>query len=240
VPECVSTINVDAHGASGGDSVVSRPGGLGGRVQATLTVVPLSSLSVRVGGAGVLCTVSNTGGFNGGGAANCTGYPIPPSTPTDWSGTGGGATDLRVTPFAVNNRILVAGGGGGGGYWCGMAPDRGGAGGGLTGQQVPDSCILTQSGGGGSQVAGGAAGANQPTYGAASPGFLGGGGSGLCTGGMSQSGEGGGGGGGYYGGGGGCWAGGGGGSSYVTPTGSSSIVHTQGVRVGPGLLIISW
>jgi hypothetical protein len=52
--------------------------------------------------------------------------------------------------------------------------------------------------------------------------------------------EGGGGGGGYYGGGGGLYGGGGGGSSFVTPTGSSAITHTQGVRSGHGMLTITW
>jgi hypothetical protein len=48
VPECVTTINVDAYGAQGGNGTYYQ-GGLGGRVQATLTVVPSTAHSNRVG-----------------------------------------------------------------------------------------------------------------------------------------------------------------------------------------------
>ena len=232
VPECVTSIRVDAYGAQGGNGTFYL-GGLGGRVQATLTVVPNTSLSVVVGGAGVGPTLGGTPGFNGGGQGN--------TNPASDSSAGGGASDIRVTPFGIGNRILVAGAGGGAGFNCGTTtgmPDHGGAGGGLTGQQYPSLCTPMGAGGGGTQTAGGVggvSGANQ-----AGSGGLGFGGMGQPTNGSTVNTEGGGGGGGYYGGGGGLYGGGGGGSSFVTASGSSAITHTQGVRAGNGMVTISW
>jgi hypothetical protein len=231
VPECVTTITADAYGAQGGNGTYYT-GGWGGRVQATLTVVANSSLSIRVGGMGNLCPSGLGPGFNGGGPGNCN--------PASDSASGGGATDVRVSPFNTGNRIIVAGAGGGAGFNCGASsnqPDHGGAGGGLTGQKYPSLCTPAGAGGGGSQVAGGAGGMSG-TF-SAGAGGLGFGGSGVPIGTTTPT-EGGGGGGGYYGGGGGIYGGGGGGSSYVTPSGSSAITHWQGVRAGHGHLIISW
>jgi hypothetical protein len=231
VPECVTTITADAYGAQGGNGTYYT-GGLGGRVQATVIVVPNTSLSIRVGGAGGgPCPGGGLPGFNGGGAGNC-------NAASD-SGNGGGATDVRVTPFGIGNRIIVAGAGGGAGFNCGVStgqPDHGGAGGGLTGQRYPSLCTPMGTGGGGSQVAGGVGGVSGANTAAA--GSLGQGGAGQVA--ATSVTEGGGGGGGYYGGGGGVYGGGGGGSSFVTPTGSSAITHWQGVRSGHGQLIISW
>ena len=230
VPECVTAITVDAHGAQGGNGTYYT-GGLGGRVQATLTVVPSTSLSIRVGGmGGGPCPAGGMPGFNGGGQGSC-------HANSD-SAAGGGATDLRMTPFALGNRIVVAGAGGGAGFNCGADPDHGGAGGGLTGQKYPSTCTPAGSGGGGSQVAGGVGGTSGANV--AYAGTLGTGGAGQPTNGVTTLSEGGGGGGGYYGGGGGLYGGGGGGSSYVTASGSSAITHWQGVRSGHGQLIISW
>jgi len=232
VPECVTAIVVDAYGAQGGNGTYYQ-GGLGGRVQATLAVVPSSSLSIRVGGmGGGPCPGGGLPGFNGGGAGNC-------NAASD-SGNGGGATDVRVTPFALGNRVVVAGGGGGAGFNCGTSsnqPDHGGAGGGLTGQKYPSLCTPMGAGGGGTQVSGGAGGVSG-SY-TAGAGSLGQGGIGQPSGSSSVT-EGGGGGGGYYGGGGGLYGGGGGGSSFVTASGSSAITHWQGVRSGNGVLVISW
>jgi hypothetical protein len=229
VPECVTVITADAYGAQGGNGTFYN-GGLGGRVQATLTVVPNTSLSIRIGGAGGgPCPGGGLPGFNGGGAGNC-------NAASD-SGNGGGATDIRVSPFGIGNRIIVAGAGGGAGFNCGATqPDHGGAGGGLTGQRYPSLCTPMGTGGGGSQVAGGVAGVSGANTAVA--GSLGQGGAGQVT--ATSVTEGGGGGGGYYGGGGGVYGGGGGGSSFVTPTGSSAITHWQGVRAGHGQLIINW
>jgi hypothetical protein len=233
VPECVAAITVDAYGAQGGNGTYYN-GGLGGRVQATISVVPSTSLSIRVGGAGGgPCPAGGLPGFNGGGQGSC-------NAGSD-SGAGGGATDIRVSPFNVGNRIVVAGAGGGAGFNCATStnqPDHGGAGGGLTGEKYPSVCTPAGAGGGGSQVAGGVGGTAGTNV--AGAGGLGTGGLGQPTSGVTSISEGGGGGGGYYGGGGGLYGGGGGGSSYVTPTGSSAITHWQGVRSGHGQLIISW
>ncbi|MBK9453156.1 MAG: CUB domain-containing protein [Bacteroidetes bacterium] len=217
VPSGVTSITVDAYGAAGYGAL-----GYGGRVQSTHPVVPGEVLQIYVGGAGT----ETTGGFNGGGNAGANiGY-----------GSGGGATDIRQGGAGLANRIMVAGGGGGTGSNCGTNTAEGGHGGGLIGMS---GCVFSCSdcqytGAGGTQVAGGTAG---PT------------GHGSCTGNQNGSlGQGGsntvagygtGGGGGYYGGGSGCFEGAGGGSSYTSPS-ASGVTHTQGVRIGNGVITLSW
>ncbi|MEI6761113.1 MAG: glycine-rich protein [Betaproteobacteria bacterium] len=218
VPGGVTSISVDASGAQGFGS--STPGALGGRVQAVLPVTPGQTLNIYVGGAGTAC---NAGGYNGGANATCT---------YTQSGTGGGATDIRIGGTALSNRVIVAGGGGGAGYNCGIG-DFGGAGGGLTGGTGMQCYTTTPGGGNGGTPSAGGAGGVYAGWTSGTNGALGNGGAGATgTGG-------GGGGGGYYGGGGGSWGGGGGGSSYTDPS-ASSVVHTQGVRAGNGQLSISY
>jgi hypothetical protein len=225
VPMCVTSITVDARGASGGDGwnvdgggSVRGFGGSGGRVQARLTVTGGETLLVYVGGAGMNATPlgPGLGGFNGGGdgADSMFGYS---------GGGGGGATDLR-RGSGLAGRILVAGGGGSGSGWCTSGMGNGGAGGGLTGASGM-MCVSIPPGTGGTQSAGGSAG-----------GVLGVGGSTGLVGGQAGAA----GGGGYYGGGASDGSGGSGGSSYVTPTGSSAITHTQGVQDGDGTITLSW
>lgn len=60
------------------------------------------------------------GGYNGGGASSST---------RNFTGSGGGASDVRVAPYALANRLVVAGGGGGAGYNCASNMEMGGAGG---------------------------------------------------------------------------------------------------------------
>ena len=70
VPSGVSSISVDMHGAAGGSGGPSTigVGGLGGRVQANLTVSAGDSLGLYVGGVGPSNVLSVlTGGWNGGG-----------------------------------------------------------------------------------------------------------------------------------------------------------------------------
>jgi hypothetical protein len=239
VPECVTAIAVDAYGAQGGSSNSSAGlgmGGLGAQVHARLATTPGSTLQFRVGGAGSLCSVSNAGGWNGGGVANCAG------TGTTYSGTGGGATDVRIAPYSLYERVIVAGGGGGSGYNCNTVQDSGGVGGGLTGGRFPTTCPANASGSGGTQSGGGAGGSYLPSFGTAGSGIWGAGGSGVCTGGPSTASQGGGGGGGYYGGGGGCWVGGGGGSDYLRN--SLAVPYTMttgpGKRAGHGRLDLKW
>jgi hypothetical protein len=241
VPECITEVQVDARGAQGGsnNSVGTlAPGGYGGRIVARLTVIPSAVLQVRVGGQGLLCSASNAGGYNGGGPANCTGYSEMMSI--FYSGTGGGATDVRLGPYTLDDRVIVAGGGGGAGYNCRDLSDSGGSGGGaIGGKYVPACGNADATGGGGTQASGGAGGI-MSSYGNAGAGLFGLGGSGVCTGGTITASEGGGGGGGYWGGGGGAWHGGGGGSDYFRTTIARLVSQSQGYNPGHGSLTITW
>jgi hypothetical protein len=257
VPNCLTSVNIDATGGSGGNSASPKVGlgGLGGRVQATLSVTPGQLLTIYVGSAGVSCTVNNNGGFNGydyGGSALCATATssTSPYGPYPYSGTGGAESDIRVSPNTDSDRILVAGAGGGAGFNYNGPNDNGGPGGGLTaGNAAPTSSPALGTadgiGLGGTQTAGGAA-ANLPGL-EDTPGGIGGtgyGGSAYCY--QSTASPitygpcGGGGGGGWYGGGSGCWGGGGGGSSYVNPALGMNVVHTQGYQTGNGYVKISW
>ncbi len=221
VPAGVTQIGVDMAGAQGGTSL-SSPGGKGGRVQATLTVVPGEVLQLNVGGSGTnyqYC-VSRAGGFNGGG--NGYGY----------GGGGGGASDIRRSGTGLSNRVLVAAGGGGAGYNCGSTNgEMGGAGDyptGGTGMNCggPTTC---QGGQGGTQSAGGV---GATCYGtpAGSQGQGGNASTSYCYAG--------GGGGGYYGGGSGAYGGGGGGSSYYGGAGVSGATATGNYQSGNGYITL--
>jgi hypothetical protein len=96
VPACVTSITYIVSGAQGGGA----GGGNGARVTGTLTVTPGQVLQINVGGQGV----GPVGGFNGGANGVATGNA---------SSGGGGASDIRVAPNGLGNRIIVAGGGGG-------------------------------------------------------------------------------------------------------------------------------
>lgn len=223
VPGCVTSITVDVRGGKGGDNN-SYLGGLGGRVQATVPVTPGEVLNIYVGAAGVNTSTNNPPVYNGGGG-------VYSYVSAGTAGTGGGASDIRRSPYSTSDRLVVAGGGGGGGY-----TNIGGHGGGLTGQDgVPYPSWPNSGGKGGTQASGGAAGVaccSCPTYTTAGTFAQGGNGAGDGAGG-------GGGGGGYYGGGGSCFAGGGGGSSYTAP-GVTGVTHTQGNNNGAGQVIITY
>jgi hypothetical protein len=238
IPECVTSVTIEAYGAQGGPSNSLGMGGYGGLLNARLNVQPAATLQVRVGGAGSLCTTDNTGGFNGGGIANCNGYS---GTMWFYSGTGGGATDVRVSPFTLDDRVLVAGGGGGAGYNSCSVDDSGGVGGGSTGGQYQSTCPSPASAGAGGTQTGGGLGGTYPGgyWGSAGNGAYALGGSGYSTGGSNAL-EGGGGGGGYFGGGGGCWIGGGGGSDYLRTTIGTLLSQTPGTRAGHGALILTY
>ena len=215
VPSGTNYISIDMAGAAGGDAYSSyySPGGCGGRVRATLAVTPGQVYYIFNGGKGADGTTSSTartGGFNGGGNTGSYAY----------SGSGGGATDIRFGGTALSNRIIVAGGGGGAGYNC-TNGNKGGGGGGLTGETGWTCNNQAYSGmcynpTGGTQTAAGV--------------------NGTCAGGSASSNVGGtgstyagGGGGGYFGGGGGYYAGGAGGSSWSTTSGIvTGALHTQG------------
>lgn len=223
VPKAAKNITFDVQGAAGG-----RFGGLGGRVTGTLSELP-GTLFIYVGGAGTMGTDA-AGGFNGGGRSGGQ---------RSNEGSGGGASDIRISG-SLESRIVVAGGGGGtGGYSGGL--------GGHGGNLVATDGASGQGGGGkgGTQISGGLAGSNNGGLSPASAGTFGQGGSG----GFSLNAGGGGGGGGWYGGGGGggddddCCGdggGGGGGSSYASSTHTQDVSHTAGVRQGAGVVIIRY
>jgi cysteine-rich repeat protein len=217
LPDWVEAVFVEAWGAQGGDSMCcdkseQQDGGFGGYAAGTITVPVEATLTVFVGGQGVL---GGAGGFNGGGG------------PGGLYGTGGGgASDVRIGGGELVDRAIVAGGGGGGQCGC---PDEGegGAGGGLEG--APGLAFNAHiPGGGGTQVAGGSGG---PGVGgrAGSPGGFGYGGGPVVPGDNEHVA---GGGGGYYGGGAAYGGGGGGGSSYIdaAPDG----ITMPGVRLDDG------
>lgn len=229
VPAGVTRVTVDASGAAGEASGAgqSRPGGLGGRIAATLAVTPGQTLYVEVGGTGA------SGGWNGGGAR-----------PDVLAGRGGGASDVRTCPLAgpcdtLASRLVVAGGGGGaGGNWSAPSPPAGvGGRGGLTAEPGANAPSLGAKGGtGGLSHSPGTGGATGGSGGqAGSAGTFGAGGAGAAP---ANERGGGGGGGGWYGGGGGGGSnggygggGGGGGASYVAPSALSSAEHAGGVAV---------
>ena len=133
VPDNVTSLDVVAVGASGGDGFslqsAGGPGGRGAVASASLPVTPGQTVFVEVGGTGGAGDGNFGGGlgFNGGGAGH-NGL---------WgSGGGGGATDIRtisragVAGDSLSSRLLVAGGGGGGGGSGNSSSSAGGGGGG--------------------------------------------------------------------------------------------------------------
>lgn len=233
VPPGVTSIDVSMTGAQGGSSYPSiSVGGNGGLVTATLSVTPGQQLEIRVGGEGAAGSANSagSGGYNGGAVGGLYGSIYA-------GGGGGGASDIRVAPYGLSDRLVVAGGGGGGAFDFNVPnSERGGNGGGLIGQAGYYNGVVSGTGyvgTGGTQSVGGIGG-NYPGYCIGSNGVFGSGGAGgTCTN------SGGGGGGGYFGGGGGVWAGGGGGSSYTAPTIATSVTHTAGTRTGNGQIVIT-
>jgi hypothetical protein len=228
VPDGVTSIHVEAFGASGGDTTDGILGGLGGYVHATIEVTPGQVLEVYVGELGPTKSDGSdttAGGYNGGGSVN-------KSSGDAGGGTGGGATDIRAFPYELEDRLVVAGAGGGGGWTDKLA--EGGDGGGLIGGDGYSSTPSSYAPGeGGTQTTGGAGAYFSTSYPNEDGTFGNGGG---C---WHDGAECGAGGGGWYGGGGGAFTGGGGGSSYTVP-GAISVEHEQGVHLGDGELYISW
>ena len=215
VPAGITTILVETAGGDG-----FGPIGEGGMVEAIVPVTPGETLQIYVGGEGS----ASAGGFNGGGT---------PGVNATYGG-GGGASDIRVSPYGFANRIIVAGGGGGSASNCGTWTAEGGHGGGLVGES---GCLYSCSdcqytGGGGTQISGGIAGpTGHGSCGENTNGSFGQGGNNTGAYGV-------GGGGGYYGGGSGCFEGAGGGSSYTHPD-ATDVVHTIGGNIGNGYIIIT-
>jgi hypothetical protein len=233
VPVGVHSAKFTVFGAAGGPGTggVADPGGLGGKAVATVAVVPGSTVTIVLGGQGLMpifvagCAspTGAAGGFNGGAVGGN-------GNPGQCGGSGGGgASDIRIGGAGLANRVLVAGGGGGG-----TDDFAGGAGGGTVGGNG-GGVLGAGGGGGGTQIAGGAFG-NGDADGLV--GTLGVGGAGGTNCGRG----GGGGGGGFFGGGGGgaieCGAGGGGGGG--SAHGPAGAVLTAAVKAGTGLMTVSY
>jgi hypothetical protein len=254
IPECVDSIIIDAWGAQGEDAVSGGVGGLGAYAGGRINVSTGQWIYINVGG---------TNGYNGGGAGGANGFidgggSVDPNS----GGSGGGASDVRIGGMDLADRILVAGGGGGAGHngvWLSCQPAQpggdGGAGGAADGTMGSSTACSCAGGGGTGGTAGSiSAGGTGGVYntGACGGGYSGQGSDGaLGLGGdgntnyYNGTGGAGGGGGGYYGGGSGGngWdttpgGGGGGGSSYIG--GVIASVETQGVKVGQGLVNITF
>ncbi|WP_291516487.1 glycine-rich protein [Bdellovibrio sp. ArHS] len=223
-PTGCTKVTIKAWGAGGGGGwfgafgTIGSAGGGGGYATGDFALEPGGQLGIYVGGA----AASGVRGWNGGGLGG-------KFDSTMYSGSGGGASDVRHQGAALANRILVAGGGGGGSYGgLIMSPGGGGGGaGGGTSGAYPDVYPAT----GGSQSAGGlgescAPGAC-PTQG--NPGTWGVGGDSTTWSSLTAYP---GGGGGYYGGGGGYMLSAGGGSSYVGGVANGSTTAASGSTPG--------
>lgn len=135
----------EVWGAQGG----CNSGGKGGYSTGLVQLNSGDTLYVYVGGKG-LCSsetiYSLMGGWNGGGFAYKGSYI---------TGSGGGATDIRIQTNSLYSRAIVAGGGGG---YSNLGYFSGGVGGGQLGGSTYDSA--SYAGGGGTQVNGGISGCN--------------------------------------------------------------------------------
>jgi hypothetical protein len=233
VPEGVTSLQVTAVGAIGGDRdpMDAVPAAAAARVSGDLEVTPGQTLYVEVGGKGEDHVAGEEGGFNGGG---------------DGDSGGGGASDVRTMPLAAGlspdpRLIVAAGGGGAGGTY---AAGEGGAGGaaGSPGSEGVGSGGVNLGGAAGTGTAGGLGGAGCANKGV--DGELGLGGDGGTSN-IGTASDGGGGGGGYYGGGGGgggacaltgSGSGGGGGGSSLVPAGGilevASVATPSQVQIG--------
>ena len=131
--------SIELYGGSGGNASRSL-GGKGGYTKANVHFFKRESFYLFIGSSGQNAKENNhEGGYNGGGSG------------TNIRGSGGGATDLRLTKNDLNTRILVAAGGGGAMDNENSVFSNGGDGGGLIGNigdlykdEIP--CIPTQDG----------------------------------------------------------------------------------------------
>jgi Glycine rich protein len=225
VPAGVGQATFDIQGAAGGAAAANpNPGGPGGHLQATLSVVPGTSYEILVGAAGGagIATQSacspGAGGAPGGadGGAICGGQNFG-----NFAGGGGGGASI-VSQGDANvpgNWLLVAGGGGGGGV---LADGNGGAGGGTIGGDGSGGCTPTPQG---ANQTGSTGSGQQP--------------GGSTPGNPSGSQPGGGGGGGYWGGGSANTCGGGGGSGFIAPSALGGSGFLSAANTGDGTVTIT-
>ena len=208
VPDCASTLTVEAWGAQGGGGPTVT-GGLGAYISGTFTVDGSEALDILVGGAGADASNSSSqGGGSGGGGSFVVGTD---DTPWVIAGGGGGAL-YSLEGVGGNPRELN--GGPGQITEAGQAGDAGGAGGteGNGGETWAWTGWHSATGGGGFLSSGSAASNGNGSFGTANqPGtaFLDGGAGGLGGDQGRDGGFGGGGSAGFTGGGGGGYSGGG-------------------------------
>jgi hypothetical protein len=216
VPNGVGFLTMEAWGAQGGANWVNNTN-FGGYAKGNFSVTPGQTLTIFVGGQ----ATSTIGGYNGGGTGEGLGRG------------GGGASDVRIASFTLNDRVIVAGGGGGAGYWSSLHV-VGGVGGGLIGGDGYRDTPATPGGQGATQTNSG----NGTCVSTNNPAMAGGFGFGGNVAGCGCEGYGGGGG--WYGGAGsGNCRGGGGGSGYLLPS-ATNTVFTSGLTVGNGKVILTY
>eukprot|EP01032_Pedospumella_encystans_P011180 gene11180-13018_t len=225
IPPGVTSITATLVGASGGNAVYPSTGatgygGMGGVINAQISVIPGEVLQINVGGQGSIGGPSGAG-VNGGGEG-CTHSDAA-------SGSGGGASDIRRSSYTLNDRLAVAGGGGGGySFFSAKGGDGGypnGETGGVgdAGHHIPPTGGTATSGGRRMTVGNGCTSNGTFGLGASCCGAFGGGG-----------------GGGYWGGGHAHDTGGGGGSSYVAlGSGVQLLYHGTAPQAGVGGVFIT-
>jgi hypothetical protein len=220
VPSGVTSVTIETWGAQGGANWVNNVN-FGGYNKGVFTVAPSQTLEIRAGGQP---TTGTSGGFNGGGAGDGAGKG------------GGGASDVRIAPYTLNDRIIVSGGGGGAGYWSSLHV-VGGIGGGLNGGDGYRNTPADAGGAGATQTGPGAFGTCITPSNTAMTGTFGIGGNASAA---ACGCEGYGGGGGWYGGAGsGNCRGGGGGSGYILPS-ATATAAISGTNTGNGKVVISY
>ena len=235
VPDGVTSLTVDAHGAQGGPGSGSAPsvGGLGGRVLATIDVEPGQVVAMDVGWyAGQASDDENQGGDRT--LVQLDGVPVL------ISGGGGGAGQGALDGRSGYSGIETQGGDGGPGG--GTAP-------GTTGETAPPQCLGGGGGGAGATGGdGGTGGTGDNTGSDGNPGTADGEGGRPMFNGFWSTIAGDGGDGAFGGGAGGnggmpfgstivCGAGGGGGGSSNGPTDAT---YEAGMRAGDGQVVLSW
>ena len=131
-PSWVTSIDVVMTAGQGAACTISGCGaaGRGGRVEASLAVIPNTNYTVFVGGQGL--TVSPWGGTPGGGGCSEVYHP-------DSYTAGGGGLSLFGPSAAVTTAWLVAGAGGGSGTSGAAGGSGGGTVGGVGGGSNPGS-----------------------------------------------------------------------------------------------------
>ena len=129
---------LEVWGASGGANS-SENSALGGYSYGILTLREETKAFIYLGGLGICKTTGDrfTGtAFNGGGSGSKL-------ISHAYSGSGGGASDIRLVNDSLHNRIIVAGGGGGSGFGYTSSgytkPSYGGVGGGTQGDKGDDA-----------------------------------------------------------------------------------------------------